>query len=156
MSFLSKRQKPGIVNYSLVAALLFFSFLSGCMSVQFVSEYDEVIDLTATELQRDFTLFFIQLEDALHTGDAAYPEFKRFYDEIMADIAVLEVRANAHPRNTRTLEQVQLLKDSIRQIEAAHQEDVLNLDMIPVMHTQIEQQIGAIIRLEIAKKRGVE
>lgn len=132
--------------------------LGGC-TVRLVSDYDETIDLTATQLQKDMDSFLTQLE--YDSGDAVtYGANKQFYAMYATEIRSLLIRAQAHPKNDISLIQYGLMLDSLGELEASHrgeedQEDtgVLPAEAIPTYRDLFNQAWGAIIKLEVAKKR---
>lgn len=142
---------------ALVAVLCALA-LGGC-TVRMVSDYDETIDLTATQLQKDMDAFLTQLE--YDTGDAVtYGANRQFYANYATEIRSLLVRAQAHPKNDPSLIQYGLMLDSLGELEASHRGDedheddgVLPAAAIPTYRDLFNQSWGAIIRLEVAKKR---
>ncbi len=131
--------------------------LGGC-SVRLISDYDETIDLTATQLQRDMDAYLTQLESAT-ADEASYGANRQYYAMYATEIRSLLVRAQAHPKNEISLAQYELMLDSLGELEASHrgeEEDedagVLPPDAIPVYRDLFNQAWGAIIKLEVSKK----
>ena len=132
--------------------------LGGC-TVRMVSDYDETIDLTATQLQKDMDAFLTQME--YDSGDAVtYGANRQFYAMYATEIRSLLIRAQAHPKNEISLIQYGLMLDSLGELEASHrgeeeEEDagMLPVEAIPTYRDLFNQSWGAIIKLEVAKKR---
>ncbi len=131
---------------------------SGC-AVRLIAAYDETIDLTATRLQKSMDAFLTRMEQ--QAGDAAtYAQNRQFYADYAVEVRSVLVRARAHPMNERTIEQYELMLDSLAELEASHQgepgdEDAgaLPVVAIPAYRDLFNQAWGAIIKLEVAKKR---
>lgn len=130
----------------------------GC-TVRLISDYDETIDKSASQLQKDMDSFLTYLEtqpDSLVT----YGENRMFYATYATDVRSVRVRAAAHPRNEITLEQYDLMLDSLNALEDSHigeegfeDEGIIPPEAIPAYRDLFNQAWSAIIRLEVAKKR---
>lgn len=149
-----RRAAPALAVVALLGALA----LGGC-TVRLISDYDETIDRTATQLQKDMDAFLTQLEYATD-DEATYGANKQFYATYATEIRSLLIRAQAHPQNDSSLIQYGLMLDSLGELEASHrgeegQEDdgFLPTEAIPVYRDLFNQTWGAIIKLEVAKKR---
>jgi hypothetical protein len=134
------------------AALL----LGAC--VTFVAPYDPQIDDMATSLQREISTEIEALSGA-DRPDCLYPNHAAFYQAARVDISALDVRAQAHDLNSQTIRQIEDLNGAINDMEALHKiATQANRCMKPAEFSDIrrgfDQITGAIIRLELAKKRG--
>ena len=134
--------------------LLFTLFLSACTSVTLMSSYDEALDAGITELQKSTETFLVQLE---HTGRAPGPtltkEEQDFLDKATVEVTSLQIRAAAQPKNEITLQQLSILKDSYLTLG-----DLLKVgaprNQIQTIRDAFNTSTGAILKLELAKKRG--
>ena len=135
------------------AALVALPAATGCAHVTLVSHYDEQVDQSATELLKRMDAFLAKLETA--TGEAAaYEANKDFYTEYAVDLRVLRVRAESQPKNSLTVQQLDLMQRNVQQLEAAHKSGPISPAAIPTFRDLFEQGWRAILTLELAKKRG--
>ncbi len=130
--------------------------LAGCVTL--VAPYDEKIDDMATTLQREVSTEIETLSGA-EKPDCLYPNHAEFYRTARVDVSALAVRAAAHDMNAQTIQQIADLKGALDDMEKLHQiATQANRCMKPVEFSDIQrgfdQITGAIVRLEIAKKRG--
>ena len=130
--------------------------LSAC--VTFVAPYDEKIDDMATGLQREISME-IETLATQDKPDCLYPNHVDFYRNAKVDVSALAVRAGAHDMNSQTIQQIQELTGALEDLEKLHQLTTQeNRCMKPAEFFPIrrgfDQITGAIVRLEIAKKRG--
>ena len=130
--------------------------LSGCVTL--MAPYDEKIDDMATGLQREVGSEIELLRDA-GKPDCLYPNHAAFYRQARVDVSALAVRASAHEMNAQTITQIGDLRGALSDMEALHKiATQANRCMRPEEFSDIsrgfDQITGAIVKLEIAKKRG--
>jgi len=144
-----------------IAVLLSMAALSACTHIKLIADYDEVIDKSATESSKKVEGFFTKLERATSYDEVSYLKSTSFYDDIRADLRTMRVRAGAVPKNSLTVQQVDLLIQNIDALEKIHklhdpQQKLFTAEELAPMRTAFSQQFMAIIKLELAKKRGEE
>lgn len=130
----------------------------GC-TVRLISDYDETIDVSASQLQKEMDSFLTQMET--DEGDAVtYGSNRSFYPYYATEVRAVLVRAQAHPKNELSVAQYELMLDSLEDLEEAHRgeegvedEGTLPVEAIPAFRDLFNQSWAAIIRLEVAKKR---
>lgn len=130
----------------------------GC-TVRLISDYDETIDRSASQLQKEMDSFLTQMET--DEGDAVtYGANRSFYPYYATEVRAVLVRAQAHPKNELSVAQYELMLDSLVDLEDAHRGDegvedegTLPVEAIPAFRDLFNQSWAAIIRLEVAKKR---
>lgn len=127
--------------------------LSGC-SITITSSYDERTDKSVTALQKDFETFFVSIESQESLSECKYDNHKEFYKDSKVAISGIEVRAKAIPKNEITIEQVGLLSDSLISLEKLHKIDCFTSDQVSSLRNSFNSSITAILKLELAKKRG--
>jgi len=137
----------------LAAIALIIGMASGC-AIRLVSNYDEQIDKGATDLQKEVDTFLTDLETKAGTPEASYDMAKAFYPRYLVDLRALQVRAHAQPKNELTEKQLDLMMDSVEQLRRQHQAGPLAKAVIDVNRNLFSQAWGAIVKLELAKKRG--
>lgn len=145
-----------------ISTVLFLIFLSGC-TVRLVSLYDEQTDAGATALHKKFEDYFSKLK-IQQKPECTYPNYKEFYRQTKSDVAALKLRAEAIPKNTKTIEAVAQMDKIVDTLEKIHQGRVdaesnyicMNLDALGADQQGVNSALGAILKLELAKKRGEE
>lgn len=128
---------------------------SACVTVRFAGDYDEQVDTSATQLQRQMDAFLTRLE-SLPEGDSArtYPANQKFYLDYAVDLRALEIRAAAQPRNGITLEQIGLMQNSLEQLRSTHQaQNGLSTFSLGQYRTLFNTAWRAVLVFELAKKR---
>jgi hypothetical protein len=138
----------------LLLALALILPQSACTRITLISSYDEVIDHSATELQRRMDAFLTMLADKEGTPEASYDANKEFYSDYAVDLRSLKVRAMVQPKNQITGQQVDLMTASLEELRKAHESGPISADAVPTFRDLFNQSWGAIIALEMAKKRG--
>lgn len=129
----------------------------GCSSVRFLSEYDEVLDVGTSDLQRRVETFLLDMESKAGTTAGEYTANRAFYDAVQVEHIVLRTRAQAVPDNALTVEQLDLLGASFDKLRELHQRGGANglpREVVEPARTALTTQFVAILRLELAKKRG--
>ncbi len=159
-------------SVSLVTALAVVLLLAGC-TVKLVSDYDEQIDQGVTALQRKTEAILSKMENSLEDPSKTYVASD--YDDIKASLNLLRVRAQSMEKDDLTVNQLYLLGYALldnppqpaspsegpahpadleslqsrqRKKEALSPEDMRDLRSL------LEVSYRAILRLELAKKRG--
>lgn len=127
--------------------------ISGC-AVKLVSSYDETTDKTVSALQKKTETHLVNLEAVDGLPECVYPKHKAFYDEAKVDVSAIAVRAAAIPKNEITTEQALLLSSSLGTLERLHKIACISKDQIAPLRTQFNSSFTAILKLELAKKRG--
>lgn len=132
--------------------------LSGC-TVAFISYYDESTDKAITELHRKLETFFIALDARLGTPAAVHEVWKDTYHDLRLSMSALELRVNALPMNSITQEQAGNVKRNIDLLEQLHKTGFGgNIEaqraVIAAVRQDFNTSLAAILKLELAKKRG--
>lgn len=127
--------------------------VSGC-SIKLISSYDETTDKTVTALQKKTEAHLVVLEAVDGLPGCKYEKHKQFYDEAKVDVSAIAVRAAAIPKNEITTEQTILLSNSLYDLEKLHKIACLSKDQIGHLRTQFNSSFTAILKLELAKRRG--
>lgn len=141
------RQSLGL--FSLIMALA----ISGC-SIKLISSYDETTDKAVTALQKKTEAHLVALESVDGLPECKYEKHKQFYDEAKVDVSAIAVRAAAIPKNEITTEQAILLSKSFESLEKLHKIACLTNGQIAPLRTQFNSSFTAILKLELAKRRG--
>jgi len=132
---------------------LFFFLNSGC-TVKLISTYDEKTDIAVSDLQKRMETFFLTLESQEGLPECAYEYHAVFYRDAKVSVSAIEVRAKAIPDNEITVQQIELLRENIDLLEQLHKMSCLTKDQIEPLRINFNSGFTAILKLELAKKRG--
>ena len=147
------RRIPGFGVFLVSVCLAVTLALSGC-TVKLVSGYDETTDRAVTDLQRKTEAHLVTLESVEGLPECTYENHKQFYDEAKVDISAITVRAAAIPKNDITTQESQLLASQLDNLEKLHKIACLSKDQITLVRTHFNTSFTAILKLELAKRRG--
>lgn len=139
----------------LIVALL-LAFTTAC-AVRLIAEYDEVLDHSITDFQQKTELFLAKLESNAGTPDATYANSKDFYDQAVATLNTMRVRALASSKNSLMVQQVDLLKSSVEDLRKLHEDagaKGLTRGEIDAARSALETHFESMLKLELALKRG--
>jgi hypothetical protein len=102
-----------MIKNSLKVAFLVINIgflLGGCATIQLISKYDDQTDREATQIQKDFAQFQVDLDTAVDPNDLSFGRNQDFYKREMVAIQTLENRVSVIPKNGITTNEVKLLK----------------------------------------------
>lgn len=151
---MKEKRKPRVsIVLMPFACLLFVLGLAGCTSIRLIGDYDEQIDTSVTEFQRNIETFLTGLERNADKPEGKYDANVKFYDEARVDLSAIRVRATAIPKNDITIKQVDLLIDSLGKLEQLHKQGIPR-EQIPPLRSAFNVSCTAILKLELAKRRG--
>ena len=153
----SQRYKRDPSPLSFLSLLLFAFVATACASVHLVSAYDDITDKSATDLQHKVDHFLLKMESSAGTPAGVYDANPAMYDELQADVDALHVRAAAVPNNHLTLIQVEALDQALADLRKLHEKEGergLRHDIAEPSRTAFTTIFTAIIKFELAKKRG--
>lgn len=136
-----------------LATVILLLALAAC-TPRLLAPYDEVTDRSVSALQRQTEAHLIALEAAAGTPECAFDHHQRFYTEARIETSALAVRTAAIPGNERTGEQAALLLASLDSLRQLHRLGCLAPEQIAILRTQFNSSYTAILRLELAKRRG--
>jgi hypothetical protein len=151
-----RRGGPSAIRAALLALLL-----AGC-TVRFVADYDAETERAVTAVYSEVDGFLIDLERHMPAWDSAEMGPHRLergspaavYDSFRKDVDLLLLRNRARPKNEITVQQLEGLRKSVDGLEALHRSGLTNREALETVRVGIESQCAAILRLELAKKRG--
>lgn len=127
--------------------------LAGCQ-VKLIADYDETIDNAVTALHRKTETFLIQAQQNIGSQEWEYQNKKDFYSDAKVDISAIQVRASASPKNEITIKQLNLLSENFESLETLHKSGNLSKPVIENLRVSFNVGFTAILKLEMAKKRG--
>ncbi len=138
----------------IISIILYTLLISWSCTVKLISSYDEKTDNAVTELHKKVETFFVTLESQEGLPECKYENHQDFYRDVKVSISAIEVRARAIPKNELTIEQIELLNDSLYKLEQLHKIDCLTAELIKPLRILFNTSFTAILKLELAKKRG--
>ena len=136
--------------------ILLVTLISGC-SIKLISDYDQLIDQYATQLQGEIETFLIKMERSAGTPEGSYAENIGFYDQIQGTLATLLLRAETIAQDKTVAEQIVLLQknlENLRQLHEGRGEKGLTAELTGSMRVAFNTQFKAIVKLQNALKRG--
>ena len=139
--------------FKLVAFLLLF--LVSCKLTR-VGRYDAIVDNTINDVQQQLSSFFVKAETEAGTEAFNYAHYKDFYDNLKEEMSTLRIRSAAVNENSIADQEVVLLDDNIKKLEQLHKLGIHNYDEIGLLKSGFEQQLAAIIKLQLALKNRVK
>lgn len=154
---LIRTSRPLQLWANLSSAILLFTLTLSCTTIELVSRYDASTDERVTELHKVVSRHFRQLKHA-DSDSCARSEFDAFYSDAADTLDSLIVRNRARPKNTLTVDSLNLLQDSLQKLEALHAQKSRGTCLLPEEIEQLKSafdtSFSAILKLELAKKRG--
>lgn len=150
--FLSERASNHRILVSVIL-LTISVILSGC-AVKLISSYDEATDKAVSALQKKTEAHLVALEALEGLPECTHEKHKQFYQEAKVDVSAIAVRAAAIPKNKITTEETVLLSKNLELLEKLHKISCLSKDQISPLRTQFNTSFTAILKLELAKRRG--
>lgn len=147
-----KSSRLATLSRPLYAAALLLA-LSAC-APRLLAPYDEVTDRAVSALQRKTEAHLIALEAATGPPDCRFERHQQFYTDARIELSALAVRTAAIPGNERTSEQTALLQRSLESLRQLHRIDCLSPEQIAILRIQFNSSFTAILKLELAKRRG--
>ncbi len=138
------------IYLSLLMAMLVMVVSSGC-AITLVSKYDEKTENYASDFRTQADTFLTSLE---RNPGATYALNTKFYDDARITLRGMLNRANQIDKNKITVQQIETLMDNVDTLEALHKIGPISSASIVNIRSSFESICGAIIKLEILKKRG--
>lgn len=142
------RQKMYLLTCLLILAL------TSCSTIELVSQYDEVTDKAISALQKKTESHFESLVREQSKPKCEHTNYLAFYSEARVDLSGLVVRAAAIPNNMNSEERLNLMANSIDAFEKLHKLSCLTLGEIEPLRLNLNRGYTAILKAELAKKRG--
>jgi len=138
----------------IVSLLILVGLISTACTPQLISTYDEKVEDSLMELHGKLETFFIEMEDIAGTPAADYALHKGVYDDLQYNLSYLSIRCRAKLNNEKTVEQIELLESSLKNLEEIHKEGIASYELVRTLREQFNIALTAILQLELAKKRG--
>lgn len=133
--------------------LLICFAVSSCVTVRLIADYDEQIDKGITAFQRSMENHLLTLAGQIGTPAADLSNYDDFYLNTKVNLNALRWRAAVQPKNERTVEQLDILYENVELLIKMHEQG-LELNDIPPLRNAFNVSATAILKLELAKKRG--
>lgn len=144
-SFWSKRAGLVLILFSTAWAA------AGC-PVEFVAPYDTTLDAEITSLQKRTERFFLEAERG-KTAKCTYELYTAFYDESIATIRTMTVRAGVQTKNSGTVALLKGLEDQYSNLRGLHEREGISPSDMRVLRGQIDAQFRSLLKLESLKRK---
>lgn len=148
-----KTQRPAQVWKLILATwLLLMIGAAGCAPIQLIAPYDQKTDEGVTDLQKMTAQFFTRIERQGGSSADDYKNQTKFYDDARVMLSGIFVRAEALPKNTLTVQQIEILQQQFQKLEQDHKTMGISQAMVPQLEKAFNRTFTAILTLEVAKK----
>lgn len=137
----------------LFPVVLLLTLLTGCQSLNMPS-YDAKIDHMLTETQTMTDRLFIDVEHNIGLKKNRYAIYQEQYKTILTRLHVIQTRVGAQAHNHTSQEQLVILIDTIRKLQARHKLGFRNVREIRGLQRLVDSQFQSVLKLELAKKRS--
>jgi hypothetical protein len=144
--------RSGVMTLALTFLLVIVT--NGC-KVQFISDYDAVLDQDVTTLQQSTEAFLNQLQNEVGTPAAAYSANTDFYVKTNASLATMATRAASQPKSKIIVGEVAALQSTYTDMQKLHQlngDKGLSSANIANTRSALESEFTSILTLELALK----
>lgn len=128
--------------------------LCSCTSIRLISAYDEITDKNISALQEKVSGFFVEIKEVIGTEQAQYKHYNSFYRDVKTALEGLQIRANAIDKNELVQQQLVLLAQQLADLETLHKKGFNNTAVLQSAQEACNRSFTAIIRLQLALKRG--
>jgi hypothetical protein len=130
-----------------------------CGPVRLVSPYDEAIDRGASEIHTRLVAFVERMTAVAGKPEGTYAANTAFYADLKASVATLKLRAKAQGKNELTVALVGELATNVENLRRLHESSkdagLPSILASPAL-SAIEINCAAIVRFEVAKRRGIQ
>lgn len=132
--------------------------ITGCVNMS--APYDVQTEKSLMLINNKTSSVLIDLEGKPNLPKSDYKQYQTTYKAIRLELSSLELRASAIPKNNETQKQIVLLGKTVNQLEALHQAGFGKTvygkqEAIKTSRLTLKQILGAMLKLELAKKRGI-
>lgn len=132
--------------------LFLFTFVSSCITVSLVSDYDEITDKALNETHEQVTSFLVRLERTYETEEGKYNHHVGFYDDLKSNINVIKTRIIAFGGDKYITGQIQGLDSMVITMEKIHKEGFMNREEVVILENTFNSVFGAMIKYQAALK----
>lgn len=140
--------------HSFLPVLFLSLLLTGCLTVKWVSDYDEATDNALTSLQSKMEKHFLLYENNPVEFVNNYEGYKNFYDAVRLDLSAIKFRVDARPLNELSSQQIDLFSGIVDDLEELHKDGLTERSAIASARQTVNSSLSSMLKLELAKKRG--
>ncbi|MBX9705167.1 MAG: hypothetical protein K5Q00_02845 [Gammaproteobacteria bacterium] len=137
-------------NYYFWALGIILLLLTACTSVN-TATYDPQTDQTVTMLQLKTDRLMGSVKANLNTPAAAYKNYAQQYQTILLQLHVLITRNEALPYNKTTVDQLNLLSNSIEKFQERHELGFSSTVELTALQQLVDAQFRSILTVTLAK-----
>ena len=136
-----------------VLALLVVALSASC-TLKLVADYDEQIDLAATDLQKGMDAHLTKLL-SVPQAQRTFAASESFYIDYAVGLRSVKIRAEGQPKNRPSVQQYDAMLSSLETMRNLHRsQGNLGDGFLNTARDEFNLAWRAIIELEQAKKRG--
>src|SRR6266487_2251101 len=106
-----------------IISLIIPLLLASCAGVMLIGAYDQVVDQNIQKIQNDVSTLLVKAEKNIidrKIEDNKYENFRDAYSTIEGEIESLKIRCRSLTKYRIITQQVDLLEDNVRNLEAFH------------------------------------
>ncbi len=153
MNQLATRDRQRALTMLLLLTALSATVLgaTACANIRLISDYDPIVDEAVTALQKDVDTFLTRLDDEVAP---TVEEAQEIFDQLHVDLRAIQVRASAQTKNELIIQQLDLVADNLGLLTEAYGEGIEDPQEIELFRNSFQTQFRAILKLELAKRRG--
>ena len=141
-------------NLNFLFPIIFLlAILTGCQSLN-IPTYDAKVDHMLTETQSITDRLFIDVEHNIGLKKNRYNLYQEQYKTILTRLHVIQTRVGAQAHNQTSREQLVILIDTVRKLQARHKLGFKNVREIRGLQRLVDSQFQSVLKLELAKQRG--
>lgn len=96
----------------------------------------------------------MEIKEVIGTEQAQYKHYNSFYRDVKTALEGLQIRANAIDKNELVQQQLILLAQQLADLETLHKKGFSNTAVLQSAQEACNRSFTAIIRLQLALKRG--
>ena len=121
--------------------------------MRLIAPYNAAITQQIVSLQKQVDSVLLRVEQGVGTPRANYSRYVKSYNQIQVNLTSIITQASAIPRNELSVKQLQLLKNSINDLQKLHKMGFKTAKQVQIIEQSIDQSFAAILKLEYAKWR---
>ncbi len=143
---------PSITKYQkAIPFILIITFLVSC-KVTLIAPYDEIVDKKISELHETLLV-------NLKTWSNKVPDYDDvadFYDKSEVTLEILIERTKGVPKSEIMTASLNKILANIKELRSAHQSNLVDKNYIDQVYPDLNEQLGAVQRFQMALKRAAE
>ncbi len=116
-----------------------------------IAPYNAAVTQQIVGLQKQVDTLLLNVEQSVGTPRANYSRYVKSYNQIQVNLTSIITQAKAIPHNALTVKQLQLLQNTINDLQKLHKMGFKTSKQVQLIEQSINQSFSAILKLEYAK-----